>query len=125
MRQNHVDYKRVSIITRYFVSVNSDAAYRINTYFSNRGVKQLPKPWKSTFEQTLTTSVSGCIPYLGACESPGALRWLAALAQHATQHASQRSGAAALVAGCLALLERTARCLRDRADVYHQLLRAR
>ncbi|XP_028176769.1 baculoviral IAP repeat-containing protein 6-like [Ostrinia furnacalis] len=91
---------------------------------TSEGVKQLPKPWKSTFEQTLTNSVSGCIPFLGACESPGALRWLAALAQHAAR-GGQRQAAATLVAGCLALLERTARCLRDRADVYHQLLRAR
>ncbi|RVE55239.1 hypothetical protein evm_000137 [Chilo suppressalis] len=87
---------------------------------TSEGVKQLPKPWKCTFEQTLMSSVSACIPYLGACESPGALRWLAALAQHTTQ----RAAAADLVRNCLALLERTARCLRDRADVYHQLLRA-
>jgi hypothetical protein len=88
-------------------------------------VKQLPKPWKCTFEQSVMSSVSACVPYLGACSSPGALRWLVALAQHAAGGGGGGGGGARLVAACLALLERTARCLRDRADLYHQLLRAR
>ncbi|XP_063387363.1 baculoviral IAP repeat-containing protein 6 [Cydia fagiglandana] len=88
---------------------------------TSEGVKQLPKPWKSTFDATLTTVLSACLPYVGACESPGALRWLVALAQHATQ----RGAAADLVAKCLALLEKTARCLAERGDDYHHLLRAR
>lgn len=86
-----------------------------------RGVKQLTKPWKSTFEQTLTASVTSCIPLLGACDSPGAMRWLVALAQHATG----KESAPKLVANCLALLEKTAVCIRERADVYHNLLKAR
>lgn len=86
-----------------------------------RGEKQLPKPWKSTFEQSLSNSVISCIPYVGACISAGALRWLAALAQHAIS----REAAPALVARCLALLERSAKSLRDRPDVYHSLLKAR
>ncbi|XP_053613474.1 baculoviral IAP repeat-containing protein 6 isoform X2 [Plodia interpunctella] len=88
---------------------------------TSEGVKQLPKPWKSTFETSLVEAVSGCVPYIGACASPGALRWLAALAQHATP----RQAAPALVRRCMALLEAAARCHRDRGDVYLQLLRAR
>ncbi|XP_049878015.1 baculoviral IAP repeat-containing protein 6 isoform X2 [Pectinophora gossypiella] len=88
---------------------------------TSEGVRQLPKPWKSTFEQTLINSVVACIPYLGGCSSPGALRWLVALAQHATG----RGAAPDLVARCQALLESTAKCLRERADVYHHLLKAR
>lgn len=82
---------------------------------------ELPKPFKSSFEQTLTSSVIACIPLVGACESAGALKWLMALAQHC----SKRSAAPALVAKGLALLERAATCLRERADLYQQLLRAR
>ncbi|XP_047034012.1 baculoviral IAP repeat-containing protein 6 isoform X2 [Helicoverpa zea] len=88
---------------------------------TSEGEKQLPKPWKSTFETTLSNSVCACIPYVGASVSAGAVRWLAALAQQCTA----RAMAPALVAKCLALLERSARCLRDRPDVYHSLLRAR
>ncbi|KAL4711749.1 hypothetical protein ACJJTC_015815 [Scirpophaga incertulas] len=88
---------------------------------TSEGVKQMPKPWKCTFEQTLMGSVSACIPFLGACESPGALRWLVALAQHA----AQRAPAAALLPPCLLLLQRAAQCLRARASPHHQLLRAR
>uniref|UniRef100_A0A2A4K910 UBC core domain-containing protein n=1 Tax=Heliothis virescens TaxID=7102 RepID=A0A2A4K910_HELVI len=88
---------------------------------TSEGEKQLPKPWKSTFETTLSNSVCACIPYVGASVSAGAVRWLAALAQQCTA----RAMAPALVAKCLALLERAARCLRDRPDVYHSLLRAR
>ncbi|CAH0728119.1 unnamed protein product, partial [Brenthis ino] len=88
---------------------------------TSEGVKELPMPWKTTFEQTLTNSVMACIPLVGASSSPGALKWLMALAQHATP----RAAAPALVARGLALLERAARCLRERADPYHQLLRAR
>lgn len=84
-------------------------------------MKELPKPWKTTFEQTLTSSVISCIPLVGASESPGALKWLMALAQHCTT----RVFAPGLVAKGLALLERAARCLRERADPYHDLLRAR
>ncbi|CAB3246353.1 unnamed protein product [Arctia plantaginis] len=83
--------------------------------------KQLPKPWKSTFEQSLSGSVISCVPYVGACVSAGALRWLAALAHHAVS----RDAAPQLVARCLALLEECAKCLRDRPDVYHSLLKAR
>ncbi|CAH4031478.1 baculoviral IAP repeat-containing protein 6 isoform X1 [Pieris brassicae] len=85
------------------------------------GVKQLPRPWKCTFENSLTSSVIACIPLLGACESPGAVKWLMALAQYATC----RTAAPELVARCLALLEKAARCLRERSNPYHQLLRAR
>ncbi|KAG7298094.1 hypothetical protein JYU34_018862 [Plutella xylostella] len=88
---------------------------------TSEGVKQLAKPWKSTFEQTLTNSVSACIPLLGACDSPGAMKWLVALAQHVTN----REAATGLVSRCLALLERTAKCIRERGNVYHHLLRAR
>ncbi|XP_026725777.1 LOW QUALITY PROTEIN: baculoviral IAP repeat-containing protein 6-like [Trichoplusia ni] len=88
---------------------------------TSEGEKQLPKSRKSSFETTLSTSVCECIPYVGASVSAGALRWLAALAQQATGRAT----APALVAKCLALLERTSRCLTDRPDVYHSLLRAR
>ncbi|KAJ8724125.1 hypothetical protein PYW07_008105 [Mythimna separata] len=88
---------------------------------TSEGEKQLPKRWKSTFEATLSNSVCACIPYVGASVSAGAVRWLAALAQQCTAQAM----APALVAKCLALLERAARCLRDRPDVYHSLLRAR
>ncbi|XP_069360568.1 baculoviral IAP repeat-containing protein 6 isoform X2 [Maniola hyperantus] len=88
---------------------------------TSEGVKELPKRWKATFEETLVSSVIACIPLVGACESPGALKWLMALAQHCTR----RSGASAVVAKGLTLLERTARCLRERADPYHHLLRAR
>ncbi|KAI5632912.1 inhibitor of apoptosis domain-containing protein [Phthorimaea operculella] len=88
---------------------------------TSQGVRSLPKPWNSTFEQTLINSVTACIPYLGACESPGALRWLVALAQHAVG----RSAASELVSKCLSLLEKTAKCLVERTDVYHHVLRAR
>ncbi|XP_047537096.1 baculoviral IAP repeat-containing protein 6 [Vanessa atalanta] len=88
---------------------------------TSEGVKELPKPWKSIFEQTLMSSVIACIPLVGACESPGALKWLMALAQHCTS----RAFAPGLVANAVALLERAARCLRARADPYHHLLRAR
>ncbi|XP_061384581.1 baculoviral IAP repeat-containing protein 6 isoform X3 [Danaus plexippus] len=88
---------------------------------TREGVMELPKPFKSSFEQTLTSSVIACIPLVGACESAGALKWLMALAQHC----SKRSAAPALVAKGLALLERAATCLRERADLYQQLLRAR
>ncbi|CAK1549545.1 unnamed protein product [Leptosia nina] len=85
------------------------------------GVKQLPRPWKCTFESTLTCTVISCIPLAGACESPGALKWLMALAQHGTS----RVAAPELVSRCLNLLEKAARCLRERTNPYHQLLRAR
>ncbi|XP_052743953.1 baculoviral IAP repeat-containing protein 6 isoform X2 [Bicyclus anynana] len=85
------------------------------------GVKELPRRWKTTFEETLVTSVTACVPLVGACESPGALKWLMALAQHCTS----RARAPALLAKGFALLEKTARCLRERADPYHHLLRAR
>ncbi|XP_037876101.1 survivin-1 isoform X3 [Bombyx mori] len=88
---------------------------------TSEGDKQVPRPWMSTFDATLSGSVTECIPYLGACESPGALRWLVTLAQHCTH----RSTAPALVSRCQVLLEKTARCLRERAIVYHDLLRAR
>ncbi|XP_050551225.1 baculoviral IAP repeat-containing protein 6 isoform X3 [Spodoptera frugiperda] len=88
---------------------------------TSEGEKQLPKPWKSTFETTLSSSVCACIPYVGASVSAGAVRWLAALAQQCTA----RAMAPALVAKCMALLERAAKCLSDRPDVYHSLLRAR
>ncbi|XP_039757629.1 baculoviral IAP repeat-containing protein 6 isoform X2 [Pararge aegeria] len=88
---------------------------------TSEGVKELPKRWKTTFDETLVSSVISCIPLVGACESPGALKWLMALAQHCTRG----SAAPALLAKGFSLLERTARCLRERADPYHHLLRAR
>ncbi|CAK1583350.1 unnamed protein product [Parnassius mnemosyne] len=88
---------------------------------TSEGVKQLPKPWKSTFEQSLSSSVVTWLPYVGACESAGALKWLCALAQHAVP----RLAAPRLVSTCLALLHDTARCLHQRTNVYHQLLQAR
>ncbi|XP_068618996.1 baculoviral IAP repeat-containing protein 6 isoform X2 [Battus philenor] len=88
---------------------------------TSEGVKQLPRPSKSTFEQSLSRSVLACVPYIGACESAGALKWLMALVQHAVPRAS----APELVAKCYDLLEKTAKCLHDRIDVYNHLLRAR
>ncbi|XP_013170740.1 PREDICTED: baculoviral IAP repeat-containing protein 6 isoform X4 [Papilio xuthus] len=88
---------------------------------TSEGVKQLPKPWKCTFESRLSQCVVSCVPYVGACGSPGALKWLAALAQHAVPpHA-----APALLAHCCRLLDLASKCLQDRTDLYHHLLRAR
>ncbi|XP_072930156.1 dual E2 ubiquitin-conjugating enzyme/E3 ubiquitin-protein ligase BIRC6 isoform X2 [Epargyreus clarus] len=85
------------------------------------GVKQTPAPWKSTFEQTVARHLAECVETIGACDSPGALKWLAALAQHCTP----QDTAPRLVRCLMTLLYRACRCLRDRADPYHQLLRAR
>lgn len=120
MLYNVVSSAVYSIYYSYHISHFSNST-KIIFYSGSRG---LPRPWKSTFDQTLISSVSACIPYLGACDSPGALRWLVALAQHAAQSLG-RTTAADLVSRCLTLLERTAKCLRERADVYHHLLRAR
>ncbi|XP_075983137.1 BIR repeat containing ubiquitin-conjugating enzyme isoform X3 [Anticarsia gemmatalis] len=87
----------------------------------SEGSKQLPKPWKSTFEARLSAAVIECMPLVGAAVSAGALRWLAALAQHAVG----RDQAPQLVQACLQLLQRCAACLRDRPVVYHSLLKSR
>ncbi|XP_059058319.1 baculoviral IAP repeat-containing protein 6 [Achroia grisella] len=90
---------------------------------TSEGVKHLP--WKSTFDETVSSGVCACIPYVGACSSAGALRWLMALAQAGGPPAAAPAPAPALLQRCLALLHATATCLAARADPYHHLLRAR
>ncbi|KOB77776.1 putative survivin, partial [Operophtera brumata] len=78
------------------------------------GQKQIVKPWKCTFELSLCRSVANCIPYMGACVSPGALRWLAALVQHAAPSAA----APDVVQRLLDLLQHAASPLLQRADAF-------
>ncbi|XP_041968992.1 baculoviral IAP repeat-containing protein 6 isoform X2 [Aricia agestis] len=88
---------------------------------TSEGASQLPRPWKTDFDSALTNVLISCIPLVGVCDSPGALKWFMAL--YTTR--ATRGYNPDLVTCGTTLLEHVARCLRDRDDQYHQLLRAR
>ncbi|GBP68238.1 Baculoviral IAP repeat-containing protein 6 [Eumeta japonica] len=85
------------------------------------GVKQLANPWRSVFDMSLTTCIDSCIPLLGMCDSPGAMRWLTALVMQTTTSYK----APQVVVLCLNLLERLSKYIQERRNSYHGLLKAR